>query len=136
MRSGRLDEGLTTVSQTRPSIGAMLGFWMAAWAVLLVFVMLAVGTYVKRRWPSRSSLGLGALVGLSAILSAFVSIGVLVEGALHDAVWLCDDAMALWTGILCICGILSMAQPARFPGWPRSVSEKEATYCVACWFEE
>ncbi|MFB1298727.1 hypothetical protein ACAG24_024780 [Mycobacterium sp. pW049] len=115
VRSGQLDEGLTTVSQTRPSIGAMLGFWMAACAVLLVFVMLAVETYVKRRWPSRSSLGLGALVGLSAILSAFVSIGVLVEGALHDAVWLRDDAMALWTGILCICGIFVYGAARAIP---------------------
>lgn len=67
-RSGVLTKRLTTVSQTRPSISAMLGFWVIAWAGSLLFAALAVETYVKRRWPSRSTLGLGAVVGLSAIL--------------------------------------------------------------------
>lgn len=100
-----LDKGLTTVSQTRLSISAMVGFWVTAWAGSLLFVTLAVETYVKRRWPSRSTLGLGAVVGLSAILFAFVGIGALVEGALYSAAWLRDDELALWVGILCIWSI-------------------------------
>ncbi|MCV7153457.1 hypothetical protein H7I57_19940 [Mycobacterium pyrenivorans] len=93
------------MSQTRPSISAMLGFWVIAWAGSLLFAALAVETYVKRRWPSRSTLGLGAVVGLSAILFSFVGIGALVEGALHSAAWLRDDEMALWVGILCLWSI-------------------------------
>ena len=100
-----LDKGLTTVSQTGLSIGAMLGFWVTAWAGSFLFATLAVETYVKRRWPSSSTLGLGAVVGLSAILFAFVGIGALVEGALHSAAWLRDDEMALRVGILCIWSI-------------------------------
>ena len=100
-----LDKGLTTVSQTGLSIGAMLGFWVTAWAGSFLFATLAVETYVKRRWPSRSTLGLGAVVGLSAILFAFVGIGALVEGALHRAAWLRDDEMALWVGVLCLWSI-------------------------------
>ena len=57
-----LDKGLTTVSQTGLSIGAMLGFWVTAWAGSFLFATLGVETYVKRRWPSRSTLGLGAVV--------------------------------------------------------------------------
>ncbi len=100
-----LTKRLTTVSQTRPSISAMLGFWVIAWAGSLLFSALAVETYVKRRWPSRSTLGLGAVVGLSAILFSFAGIGALVEGALHSAAWLRDDEMALWVGILCLWSI-------------------------------
>ncbi|MCV7155692.1 hypothetical protein H7I57_31950 [Mycobacterium pyrenivorans] len=93
------------MSQTRLSISVMLGFWVTAWAGLFLFATLAVETYVKRRWPSRSTQGLGAVVGLSAILFTFVGIGALVEGALHGAAWLRDDEMALWTGMLCLWGI-------------------------------
>ena len=104
-RSGVLTKRLTTVSQTRPSISAMLSFWVITWAGSLLFAALGVETYVKRRWPSRSTLGLGAVVGLSAILFAFVGIGALVEGALHSAAWLRDDEMALWVGVLCLWSI-------------------------------
>ena len=104
-RSGVLTKRLTTVSQTRPSISAMLSFWVITWAGSLLFAALGVETYVKRRWPSRSTLGLGAVVGLSAILFAFVGIGALVEGALHRAAWLRDDEMALWVGVLCLWSI-------------------------------
>lgn len=103
------------MSQKRLSISAMLGFWVTAWAGSLLFVMLAVETYVKRRWPSSSGLGLGAVVGLSAILFAFVGIGALVEGALYGAAWLRDDAMALWTGILCIWGIFVFGAVRAIP---------------------
>lgn len=104
-RPGVLTKRLTMVSQTRPSISAMLGFWVIAWTGSLLFTALAVETYVKRRWPSRGTLGLEAVVGLSSILFVFVGIGALIEGALHRAAWLRDDEMALWVGILCLWSI-------------------------------
>ncbi|GEM_PF-2049973 len=110
-----LDKGLTTVSQTRLSISAMVGFWVTAWAGSLLFATLAVETYMKRRWPSRNGLGLGALVGLSAILFAFVGIGALIEGALHGAAWLRDDEMALGTGILCLFAIFVLGVLRAMP---------------------
>lgn len=103
------------MSQTRLSISVMLGFWATALAVSLLFVLLAVETYMKRRWPSRSSLGLGAVVGLSAILLAFVGIGTLVEGALRDAAWLRDDELALWSGILCIWAVFVLGALRAIP---------------------
>lgn len=97
------------------SIGAMMGFWVTAWAGAQLFVMLAVERYMKRRWPSRSGLGLGALVGLSAILLAFVGIGALIEGALHGAEWLRDDEMALGTGILCLFAVFVLGVLRAMP---------------------
>jgi len=93
----------------------MLGVWVTAWAASLLFATLSVETYVKRRWPSRSSLGLGAVVGLSAILFAFVGIGALVEGALRGAAWLRDDEMALWIGILFIWAIFVFGAVRAIP---------------------
>lgn len=103
------------MSQTGLSIGAMMGFWVTAWAGSQLFVMLAVERFMKRRWPSRSRLGLGAVVGLSAILFAFAGIGALIEGALHGAAWLRDDEMALWTGILCIFAIFVLGVLRAMP---------------------
>lgn len=110
-----LDKGLATVSRMGLSIGAMMGFWVTAWAGAQLFVMLAVERYMKRRWPSRSGLGLGALVGLSAILLAFVGIGALIEGALHGAEWLRDDEMALGTGILCLFAVFVLGVLRAMP---------------------
>ena len=93
----------------------MLSFWVITWAGSLLFAALGVETYVKRRWPSRSTLGLGAVVGLSAILFAFVGIGALIEGALHGAAWLRDDEMALGTGILCLFAIFVLGVLRAMP---------------------
>jgi hypothetical protein len=50
--------------------------------------------HVKRGWAPTS--GAAALTGGTGVLIAFVVIGTLVEGAVHDAAWLRDDPYALW----------------------------------------
>jgi hypothetical protein len=78
----------------------MVGFWMSLAAVSLTVVLAAL--HVKQRWASTS--GAAALTGMSAVLVAFVVIGTLIEGGMHNAAWLMDDPGALWFGIFTAFG--------------------------------
>lgn len=83
----------------------MLGCWITAGAVTLLLALLSAEWYLTRRRPSRPGVGLGALIGMSAILVAFIGIGALVEAAVAGAPWLRNDPTALWASIFCLWGI-------------------------------
>lgn len=83
----------------------MLGLCVTAAAVTLLLALLSAEWYLNRRWPSRTGLGLGALIGGNAILLAFIGIGALVEAAMAGAHWLRNDPAALWVTIFCLWAI-------------------------------
>lgn len=78
--------------------------------VSLALVLMAL--HVKRGWASTS--GAAALTGMTGVLVAFVVIGTLVEGAVHNAAWLRDDPYALWFLIFIAfgCFVVSAAKAA------------------------
>ena len=89
----------------------MVGFWMTLVAVSLMVVLVAL--HVKQRWASTS--GAAALTGMSAVLVAFVVIGTLIEGGVHNAAWLRDDPGALWFGIFTAFGCFVLGAATATP---------------------
>lgn len=74
----------------------MAGFWITLVFTSVTITLLTLNFTL--RWSSTS--GGAALTGVSLVFLAFVTIGALIDGVLHNAAWLRDDPGSLWFGII------------------------------------
>jgi hypothetical protein len=84
----------------------MTGFWLCVGVGTLLGVLSVAEAVCARRWrwwwSSGPGVGFGALIGMNAVLLAFIGIGVLIEGVLDGNAWFRNDPTALWGSIFSI----------------------------------